>query len=102
MAEIMREALRKEWETLRRTVLRAEMLALLHDIGKLGWPFVGKGCGQLNYAELLQKHGQGVLDSKGKPKKDKDIQLTVVHTAEFLQRNFDGNAALAALQHRLR
>ena len=102
MAEIMREALRKEWETLRRTVLRAEMLALLHDIGKLGWPFVGKGCGQLNYAELLQKHGQGVLDSKGKPKKDKDIQLTVVHTVEFLQRNFDGNAALAALQHRLR
>lgn len=95
MAEITREQ-------LRRTVLRAEIMALLHDVGKLGWPFVGKGCKQLNYADLLQKHGQALLDNKGKPTEDKNIQLTVIHTSEFLQRDLGGNAALAALRERLR
>lgn len=95
MAEITRD-------TFRRTVLRAEIMALLHDVGKLSWPFVGKGCGQLNYAELLKAYGLQLLDTKGKPKKDKDISLNVIHTSEFLERNFYNKDALKALQERLK
>lgn len=72
MAEITREQ-------FRRTVLRAEIMALLHDVGKLGWPFVGKGCGQL----------------KHKP------SLTAIHTSEFLDNNDNRSDALQDLQNRL-
>ena len=78
-------------EALRDTVLRAEIMALLHDVGKLSWPFVGTGCGQFDYDALLQQHGV--------PKK---ASLLKIHTAEFLERNFAGDNDLGALQERLK
>lgn len=86
-------------EALRDTVLRAEIMALLHDVGKLSWPFVGTGCGQFDYDALLQQHGVTLLDRKGKPKK---ASLLEIHTAEFLERNFADDNDLGALQERLK
>ena len=86
-------------EALRDTVLRAEIMALLHDAGKLSWSFVGTGCGQFDYDALLQQHGVTLLNSKGKPR---DASLLEIHTAEFLKRNFAGDNDLGALQKRLK
>lgn len=56
-------------ESLRRTVLRAEIMALLHDVGKLHWYFIqagttvsqkdagGKETSPSPYQQLLQKKG---------------------------------------------
>ena len=78
-------------EALRDTVLRAEIMALLHDVGKLSWPFVGTGCGQFDYDALLQQHGV--------PRK---ASLLEIHTSEFLKRNFADDNDLGALQKRLK
>ena len=87
-------------ETLRRTVLRAEIMALLHDVGKLNRYFVLQGAGLEKYGDELERLGLPLpLDTrKNKPRKP---DLTDVHTAEFLIRNLEGDEALAALQQRL-
>ena len=87
-------------ECFQNTVLRAELAALLHDVGKLSWPFVGTGCSQLNYEEMLLQHNIDVpRDKKGKVKK---IDLKQIHTTEFIDKNIDNCKELDALQARLK
>lgn len=85
-------------ETLRRTVLRAEIMALLHDVGKLNAYFVSAGTEGDDCAESLERLGLPVpRDKKGKVQ----LPLSPVHTKDFLTRNLEGDDALAALQQRL-
>lgn len=79
-------------ERYKETLLRAEIISLLHDIGKLSWYFIGSGCKQIKYTDILKKHGIN--------KKITDLRL--IHTTEFLDRNFDQEQERDALQKRLR
>lgn len=84
----------------KETILRAETEILLHDVGKLSWNFVGEGCEQFNYQEILEKNNIPLTrDKKGKAK---EASLSAIHTTEFLDRNFAKEQELDALQKRLR
>ena len=53
-------------ECFQNTILRAELAALLHDVGKLSWFFIGAGCKHINYENiLLQHHIDVTKDKKG-------------------------------------
>lgn len=109
-------------ESLRRTVLRAEIMALLHDVGKLHWYFIqagttdsqkdaeGKETSPSPYQQLLQKKGveeeERLRDEKASPKNiQKKLQhyakAATIHTTEFLARNFWEDDALKKLRARL-
>ena len=109
-------------ESLRRTVLRAEIMALLHDVGKLHWYFIqagttvsqkdagGKETSPSPYQQLLQKKGVAeevrLRDEKASPKNiQKKLKsyasATAIHTTEFLARDFWEDDALKKLRARL-
>lgn len=84
-------------EILRRTVLRAEIMALLHDVGKLSVYFVSVGADKQHCAETLERLGLSVpLDENGKI-----LDLNTLHTKDFLTCNREKDDALNALQQRL-
>ena len=80
-------------ECFQNTVLRAELAAMLHDVGKLSWPFVGTGCKRMDYAAELKEK---------KLSDGRKTDLSSIHTSNFLELNLESAEELDTLQARLK